>query len=87
MMERDPLKQATAYFNSERKMFEPLFTIYEPHIYSRLLHFLGERVSCPQKVLFNSSIKRLELPSQNFLFNANTPEEGRSVMELLEGRK
>lgn len=72
---RDPLKQATAFFNAERKMFEPLFAIYEPQIYSRLLYFLGERMTCPQKVLFNSSIHRLELPAQGFLMNVNTPEE------------
>lgn len=87
ILERDPLRQATAFFNGERKMFEPLFTIYEPHAYSRLMHFLGQRVTCPQKVLFNSSIKRLELPAQDFLFNANTPEEGKAALEFLEGRK
>lgn len=82
--QRDPLKQATAFFNSERKMFEPLFAIYEPQIYSRLIHFLGERMTCPQKVLFNSNIKKLELPRQDFLMNVNTPEEANAV---LEGKK
>lgn len=82
--QRDPLKQATAFFNGERKMFEPLFAIYEPQIYTRLMHFLGERMTCPQKVLFNSNIKRLELPRQDFLMNVNTPEEAQTV---LEGKK
>jgi len=64
ILARDPLKQATAYFNQERKQFEPLFAIYEPGIYSRMLHFLGEGVSCPQKVLFNSSVNTLPLTTQ-----------------------
>lgn len=85
--ERDPLKQATAFFNQERKQFEPLFAIYEPSIYSRMLHFLGESVLCPQKVLFNSSIKKLSLESQSFLENANTPEEKDSVLKQLEGAR
>lgn len=81
--ERDPLKQATAFFNNERKQFEPLFAIYEPTIYSRMLHFLGEGVLCPQKVLFNSSIKKLKLETQSFLENANTPEEKARVLAML----
>lgn len=85
LAERDPLKQATAYFNIERKHFEPLFAIYEPRIYSRMLHFLGEGMTCPQKVLFNSHIKCLELKSQGPLENVNTPEERAKVLEALTG--
>ncbi len=81
---RDPLKQGTAYFNQERKQFEPLFAIYEPGIYSRMLHFLGEGVSCPQKVLFNSRVKILPLASQGRLQNVNTPEDRAQVLKILE---
>lgn len=81
---RDPLKQATAYFNEERKQFEPLFAVYEPRIYSRMLHFLGEGVNCPQKVLFNSSIKKLSLKNQGHLDNANTPEDQKRILRALE---
>ena len=84
--QRDPLKQATAFFNEERNQFEPLFAIYEPQIYSRMLHFLGEGLLCPQKVLFNSSIKKLRLASQGFLVNANTPEERESIYSRIEGK-
>lgn len=83
--ERDPLKQATAYFNYERKQFEPLFAIYEPRIYSRMLHFLGEGLTCPQKVLFNSAIKKLPLAEQSFLANANTPEDRKKIISMMEG--
>lgn len=85
IIERDPLKQATAFYNEERKQFEPLFAIYEPGMYSRMLHFLAEGFQCPQKVLFNSSIKKLRLESQDFLENANTPEERQKVLRTLEG--
>lgn len=81
---RDPQKLATAYFNQERKQFEPLFAIYEPGIYSRMLHFLGEGVNCPQKVLFNSSVNILPLTSQGRLQNVNTPEDRLEVLKILE---
>lgn len=83
--ERDALKQATAFYNEERKQFEPLFAIYEPGIYSRMLHFLGEGVQCPQKVLFNSSIKKLRLETQGFLENANTPDERNKILRTMGG--
>lgn len=85
IFEYDPLKQATAYFNEERKQFEPLFTIYGPGMYSRMLHFLAEGIQCPQKVLFNSSVKRLRLETQSFLENANTPEDRQRIVSALEG--
>lgn len=84
---RDPLKQGTAYFNDTRKHFEPLFAIYEPKIYSRLLHFLGERMNCPQKALFNSSVKVLKLEEEYQLENANTPEDHSRIMETLAGAR
>lgn len=84
ILARDPLKQATAYFNQERKQFEPLFAIYEPGIYSRMLHFLGEGFSCPQKVLYNSSVKVLPLTTQGKLQNVNTPEDRVQVLKILE---
>jgi molybdopterin-guanine dinucleotide biosynthesis protein A len=81
---RDPFKQATAFYNQEREQFEPLFAIYEGTMYSRMLHFLSEGVTCPQKVLFNSSIKKVSLESQGFLQNVNTPEEKKRVLKLLK---
>ena len=72
---RDSSKHATAFFNQERKQFEPLFAIYEPQIYQNMLHFLGLGMTCPQKVLFNTPVKKLALDSQSFLVNVNTPEE------------
>src|SRR5690606_16512022 len=56
--ERDPLNQATAFYNEERNQFAPLFAIYEPGMYSRMRHFLADGIQCPQKVLFNTSIKK-----------------------------
>ncbi len=73
--ERDASKEATAFYNIERKQFEPLFAVYEPNIYKRMLQYLGEGFTCPQKVLFNSPIKKLTLKNQGFLQNINTPEE------------
>jgi cyclic pyranopterin phosphate synthase len=73
--ERDTDFEACSYFNNERSQFEPLFSIYEPEIYPKMLQSLGEGKTCPQRILFNSNAKRLELETQDFLLNINTPTE------------
>lgn len=80
---RNPLKQATAYFTKERNLFEPLFAIYEPGIYSRMLHFLGQGQKCPQKALFNSSVNILPIETQGRLLNVNTPEDREKALKML----
>lgn len=80
---RNPLKQATAYFNLDRKQYEPLFAIYEPTIFSRMMHFMAEGLTCPQKVLFNSNVEVIKKENLSFIENVNTPEEMVSAKEKL----
>ncbi|MEZ4899243.1 MAG: NTP transferase domain-containing protein [Saprospiraceae bacterium] len=72
---RDPARLATAFLNPETGFADPLFTIWEPRIYQRMLQFLAMGYSCPRKVLINSDIKLLEAPNPQWLANVNTPEE------------
>ena len=81
--QRDPLRQATAYFNNKAGNFEPLFAIYGPEIYSRMLHFLSEGVTSLQKVLSISTVKKLALQTEGALLNANTLEDRAKALEIL----
>ncbi|MFN8671253.1 MAG: bifunctional molybdenum cofactor guanylyltransferase MobA/molybdopterin-guanine dinucleotide biosynthesis adaptor protein MobB [Candidatus Sericytochromatia bacterium] len=72
---RDFFKYATSYINNENNFPEPLCAIYEPKIKSRLLDFLSFDITCPRKVLINSSIKGI-FPENNLeMSNINTIEE------------
>ena len=81
--ERDELLSATAFYNLDEKRFEPLASIYEPKSYEMMLSFLNEGKTCPQKVLFNSEVKIINLKNGDWmekkLSNVNTPEESAIV--------
>lgn len=72
---RNSSRMATAFLNPETGFADPLFTIYEPKIYPRMLQFLALGYSCPRKVLINSDIEILEVPDPDWLQNVNTPED------------
>lgn len=80
---RNPSAVATAFRqpSDEAGFPEPLVAIWEPKSYARLLQFLAQGVSCPRKVLINSSIHLLDVPSPESLMNANTPEEREAILE------
>ena len=66
---------ATAFHNETTGFPDPLFTLWEPKAYPRILHFLSLGYSCPRKVLINSDTQVLQTPDQNVLSNVNTPED------------
>ncbi len=68
-------KIATAFRNDTSGFPEPLVTIWEPSAYPVLLKFLSQGITCPRKVLINSDVEVLPLPEQEWIANANTPEE------------
>lgn len=72
---RDHTKYATCFHNPETGFPDPLFTIWEPKSYMRLLEFLALGHSCPRKVLINSDIKEIKLEDTSFLLNVNSPEQ------------
>ncbi len=72
---RNPFKYATVYQSSYDEFPEPLCSIYESKMFSRLLKFFGEGYTCPRKVLINSDIKILQQLDRVSLDNVNHPEE------------
>ncbi len=80
---RNPSKIATAFFNQETNFPDPLLTIWEPKAYLHLLQFLGLGYSCPRKVLINCNTEIIKPANENWLLNANDPEEYRRVVEIL----
>ncbi len=72
---RNPSKIGTAFYNTETEFPDPLFTIYEPKAYARMLHFLALGYSCPRKVLINSDTEIVQPTNAQILQNINSPEE------------
>jgi len=84
--ERSPAQIATAFHNEITGFPDPLFTLWEPKAYPRLLHFLSLGYSCPRKVLINSDTKVVEPSDQRILSNVNTPADLERVKEFLAAK-
>ncbi len=84
---RNPTKTATAYFNPETDLPDPLFTIWEPKAYLSLLSYLSIGYSCPRKVLINSDIELVQLSNPEVLKNANTPEDRSEILNLIGNKR
>lgn len=84
---RDPELIATAYESPHDQLPEPLIAIWEPESYPVLLHFLGQGITCPRKVLINSDKKTIQPRYANALMNVNTPEDAERARELLLARQ
>lgn len=83
---RNPHKFGTAFLNNETHFPEPLISIWEPKMYQHMLGFLTQGYSCPRKVLINSEIELLEVENQLFMTNVNTPEDQKSVKNILSNK-
>lgn len=81
---RNPAKLATAFLNPATDFPDPLVTIWEPRAYPALFSFLAQGFSCPRKVLINSDIELLTIPSAEALRNVNTKAEYAAVKQLLD---
>lgn len=80
---RDRFKVATAFAGPQGGLPEPLCAVYEPRCYPRALQLLGQGLSCPRKVILNSSSRILPAPDPRALHNANDPETYREAMQAL----
>ncbi|MDQ3000765.1 MAG: NTP transferase domain-containing protein, partial [Fibrobacterota bacterium] len=80
---RDPFKIATAFAGPQNGLPEPLCAIYEPRCYPRALQLMGQGISCPRKVILNSSSRILPAPDLRSLLNANDPEAYRNALKAL----
>ncbi len=81
--QRQSKKVATAFLNEATQFPDPLFTIYEPKAYPRLLQFLAQAYACPRKMLINSDIQIIEPSRPEILKNANTPEDFAEIKNYL----
>lgn len=68
-------KMATAYKNSEKGFPEPLCTFYTPEARSVFMTAYQSNITCPVKVLRNSTVELVEQREGINLANINTPEE------------
>jgi molybdenum cofactor guanylyltransferase len=75
-------KFATAFENSEEHFPEPLLTIYEPRIFSKLQEATDEGKKSPMKVLKNLDIELLQNFDNQWIINANTIEERKMINEI-----
>lgn len=83
---RDASVAATTFESPHDGLPEPLITIWEPKSFSLLKINAAQGRRCPRKVLLNTEIKLLKPPHPDALLNANTPEDVRRVMEVLESK-
>lgn len=81
---RDPFKVATAFAGPQSGLPEPLCAVYEPRCFPRALQLLGQGLSCPRKVILNSSSRILTAPDPRALLNANDPETFREASEAIQ---
>ncbi len=72
---RNPFKYSTCYKSIHNSLPEPLCTIYEPKIFSKLLEFIGYGYECPRKALLNLPIELIQPLKKQALENVNTFEE------------
>ncbi len=80
---RNPSRVATAFNSPHNEFPEPLITIWEPRSYPILLQFLSQGYSCPRKALINSNVELIDARNKQALFNANDPEDKKSVEKML----
>jgi len=80
---RDPSRIATTFAGPQNGLPEPLCAIYEPGCYPRALLLREQGISCPRKVILNSSNRILPAPDLRALLNANDPETYRDALKTL----
>ncbi|MCL4122055.1 UNVERIFIED_CONTAM: hypothetical protein GTU68_043767 [Idotea baltica] len=80
---RDQSKIATCFHNPETGWPDPLFTLWEPKAYARLLAFMSLGYNCPRKVLINSDVNIIHADNTDFLMNANSPSDKEEIKKRL----
>lgn len=75
LAKRNPSKIATAFFNQEADMPEPLFTIWEPSSFPVLQSNAAQGRYSPYRILTENEVEIIDDHEQRWLKNLNTPEE------------
>jgi molybdenum cofactor guanylyltransferase len=76
---RDPEKMATCFYNSARKMPEPLLTIWEPSALAVLQRHVAAGVTGPQHVLNSEVIHTIQPLDAAIFMNVNYPTDWPSL--------
>lgn len=80
---RNPSKTATAFWNEEGELPEPLIAIWEPKAFPLLLQFVNDGFSCPRKFLIRSDVEMLSAPDASVFKNINTKREYEEVIQAM----
>ena len=85
---RNPLKSATVFVNHKNR-YEPLVSIYEPHIGLQLKRALLGCEQSFQKIFPKMSIQKLQVPSnlETQFHNINSMEERQRTLQLQNAEK
>jgi molybdopterin-guanine dinucleotide biosynthesis protein A len=83
--QRDPQRIATAYRSTHDGLPEPLCAIWEPAARAALDAHLANGKVCPRKLLINSNVKLLDLPTPDALDNVNTSAEFATATQAFKG--
>ena len=75
LLQRKPLRFATAFRSVHDGFPEPLCAVYEPKSLPRLLQFLAMGYRCPRRILNNSRIELVDQDDEDWMTNMNHPEE------------
>ncbi len=83
---RNHQKTATAFWNEEGTVPEPLLAVWESKAFFLLLQFINEGVTCPRKFLIRSDVEMLVAPDASVFKNINTKHEYEEAMKALRIR-
>lgn len=83
---RNPSKTATAFYDADGKLPEPLITIWEPRSYLYLLQFLSTGNSSLRKALMYADTELIAIHNSQELFNSNTPEECEEALKVINAK-
>ncbi len=84
---RNQNKIATAYLSTHDGLPEPLCAIYEPQGKTQLSRFLNKGITCPRKILINSTVELLKQNDKMALENINDPVEYKKVIVMVKQKK
>ncbi len=78
---RDELKTATCFLDSDGQNPEPLFTIWEAKAKPMLFDFFNSGNTSPRKFLLENDVHLVKVPSASTLINVNTEEELKAYLK------
>ncbi|MDQ2752469.1 MAG: molybdenum cofactor guanylyltransferase [Bacteroidota bacterium] len=84
LQHRNPQKTATAFWNEEGELPEPLIAIWEPKAFLFLHQFVLDGFHCPRKFLLHSDVEMLTAPDASLFKNINTKQEYENTMKTLQ---